>query len=272
MKSGRYARRGTREVRDPEKGHKETFDLLAPGYDLLAPPARVTKEIEALLPRLQANGIRSVLDAGCAVGSHSIELARRGFRVTGLDLSRAMIREGRLRAAGAGVKPRFINADLADAGRIRGVPFDAVLCLGNTLACADVSRVRTLVLGAFYCALRPGGLLVLQMRDLTTVRRTGHVFPVRSYRRGEKEWILLRRQDPVPRGILFGVTMLYRSSTDVPWETRHSESVSKIVGVKVWREALGRAGFRDVQMATDLAGTPRGRHGGADLIVFAARS
>lgn len=254
-----------------KSSEEDTFDLLAPAYDLLASPSRIASEIDALLPRLRAHGARRILDAGCAVGSHSIYLARHGFDVTGFDLSRAMIREAKRRAACAGVKARFVRKDLIDAGRIAGARFDAVLCLGNTVAYADSSRVRARVLRAFHRALLPGGLLVLQLRDLSTIRRTGHVFPTRSYRRGQEEWILLRRQDPAPGGIHFQVTLLYRSSAEAPWETRTTESVSKVTGVTVWREAVRCAGFAGVAAATDLAGTPRGRRGGSDLVLFASR-
>ena len=255
-----------------KSSEEDTFDLLAPAYDLLASPSRISGEIDALLPRLRAHGARRILDAGCAVGSHSICLARHGFTVTGFDLSQAMIREAKHRAARAGVKVRFVRKDLADADTIAGDQFDAVLCLGNTVAYADSSRVRARVLRAFHAALCPGGLLVVQLRDLSTIRRTGHVFPTRSHRRGEEEWILLRRQDPAPGGIHFQVTLLYRSSADAPWETRTTESLSKITGVTVWREALRQAGFAGIHAATDLTGTARGRRGGSDLVLFASRS
>lgn len=250
---------------------EEVFDLLAPAYDLLASPSRVSAEIGALLPRLRAHGVRRILDAGCAAGSHSVCLGRHGFDVTGFDLSRAMIREAKLRAARADVKVRFVRKDLADACLIRGARFDAVLCLGNTIAYANSSRVRARVLRGFHHALRPGGLLVLQLRDLNTIRRTGHVFPTRSYRRGEEEWILLRRQDPVPGGIRFQVMLLYRRFADDPWVTRSTESVAKVTGVTIWREAIRRAGFSGVLAATDLAGTPRRRRGGSDLVLFASK-
>lgn len=255
----------------PKSDDEKTYDLLAPGYDLLASPERIKKEIDALEPRLREKGIRNILDAGCAVGSHSIELAKRGFKVTGIDLSSAMISEARKRAAGAGVGIRFQKRDLATAGAASGGPFDAVICLGNTIAYAHASSVRSRVLRAFAKSLRPGGQLVIQLRDLTTIRKTGHVFPTRTHKRGDEEWILLRRQDPVPKGIRFQVTVLHRASANGEWETRHTESILKVTGVTVWREAVKRAGFRDLLAAKDLAGTPRGRRGGSDLVLFASR-
>jgi SAM-dependent methyltransferase len=54
----------------------------------------------------------SVLDVACGRGRHAVELARRGFDVVGVDLSRRAIERARLRAHEAGVAVRFEQADM----------------------------------------------------------------------------------------------------------------------------------------------------------------
>src|SRR5919199_5263013 len=56
-----------------------------------------------------------ILDLGCGQGRHSIELARRGYEVTGLDQSPVLLAEAKHRAAEAGVNVRWILADMRDA-------------------------------------------------------------------------------------------------------------------------------------------------------------
>lgn len=41
-----------------------------------------------------------MLDVGCGSGRHALALAQRGYGVLGLDLSRAMVEQGRSRARG----------------------------------------------------------------------------------------------------------------------------------------------------------------------------
>jgi len=81
----------------------------------------------ALEPWLRVRPGTSVLDVGCGVGRWSRELASRGARVTGIDLSPTMIAQAKERAAAQGVaeRCRFLVQDLAllDAGQ----RFDLVL-------------------------------------------------------------------------------------------------------------------------------------------------
>jgi SAM-dependent methyltransferase len=247
----------------------DVYGLLAPAYEMLASHARIATEIDALEISLRAVGAVRILDAGCAVGFHSSELSRRGFRLTGIDLSRAMIREARARATAEGRPVRFLVKDLKEADRVTGGPFDAVICLGNTMASVHSPADRTRALRAFRRALRPAGLLALQLRDLSSIPKEGFTFPTRSHRRGREEWILLRRQDPIGGRIRFTSTLLYRPRPGAPWETRASESVAEVVPMSAWRTSLTAAGFRRIRLAADLRGTPRRGGRSPDLVVFA---
>jgi SAM-dependent methyltransferase len=57
--------------------------------------------------------IRSLLDAGCGTGKHAVLLARRGYSVTGVDQSEAMLDVARERARAAGVDVTFVQGDLS---------------------------------------------------------------------------------------------------------------------------------------------------------------
>lgn len=249
----------------------KVYHRLAPAYEILASAERIRTEVDSLETHLRAIGATRLLDAGCAVGLHSQELARRGFQVTGIDLSEEMIREGRQRALALGVDVRFDVMDLEGVGALGAGRFDAVLCLGNTMAYAHTATRRRAALRAFSRVLRPGGILVLQLRDLSSIRRTGHIFPTRSLRRDGEEWILLRRQEPIGGKMRFTSTLLYRGGDLDPWETHMSESLLEILPVSEWKALVSNAGFRRVRFASDLRGTPRRARGAADLIIFARR-
>jgi len=60
------------------------------------PPAQTRREVDFLLRALRPAPGSRILDIPCGYGRHAAALARRGFRVVGVDLSRAMIAEAGL--------------------------------------------------------------------------------------------------------------------------------------------------------------------------------
>lgn len=81
----------------------------------------------------ELNGDRSlqILDVGCGTGRHAIELCRRGYSVTGIDLSESQLVRARQKAEAAGLKIPFFRQDA------RNMIFDAefdvaiMLCEGG---------------------------------------------------------------------------------------------------------------------------------------------
>ena len=63
-----------------------------------------------------------------------------------------------------------VRADVRLWADLRGGPYDAVLCVGNSITHADGRRGRRVALTAMKRVLRPGGLLVLTSRNWERVR------------------------------------------------------------------------------------------------------
>jgi SAM-dependent methyltransferase len=87
------------------------------------------------------------LDVGCGAGGVSIELARAGFEVTGVDFSPVALRKAHAAAVAAGLgrdRVRFVEGDLT-SGAVAGVdgPFDLIVDYG-TLDDLDAAGRRAL--------------------------------------------------------------------------------------------------------------------------------
>jgi len=84
-----------------------------------------------------------VLDLGCGLGCHSIELADRGYDVTALEWSKPYLDVARQRADEAGVSVRFLQGDMTCMSF--DSEFDAVVFWGNTFGMfSDEENAQTL--------------------------------------------------------------------------------------------------------------------------------
>jgi len=144
------------------------YSELAPWYDRLFPVSEA--QADFLVDRLRAAGVRRVLDAGCGTGRHLEILADRGFSVAGLEPEPAMAAEANRRLAGRGTVHVL---RLQEARELPATPFDALLCLGNTLAHLADEATLAEGLDAVAAALRPGGLFIAQLVHFEKVLREG---------------------------------------------------------------------------------------------------
>jgi SAM-dependent methyltransferase len=111
----------------PKIAWEEFFDAHAPLYDQNAFTRHTAPEVDFLLEELKAPPGASILDVGCGTGRHAVELARRGYSVTGLDLSAGMLARAADSAAAAGVVVEWVRADAARFELARR--YDAAICL-----------------------------------------------------------------------------------------------------------------------------------------------
>lgn len=153
------------------------YDALAPMFDVMTNwDARLNAEGPFLRAALEEAGAHSVLDAACGSGGHALALAEWGYTVAGVDVSPVMVDMARHKAAEPGVDIPFAVADLAGLTNLatgrqdddsaigvqRLAPFDAVLCLGNSLPHLLTQSALIDALRGTAAVLKPGGLLVLQ--------------------------------------------------------------------------------------------------------------
>ncbi len=123
-----------------------------------ASPEQTRLEVDFLEQALRLRPGSRVLDVPCGFGRHSLELARRGHRPTGVDLSLPMIQEARAGAAGAGLTVEWRHAEMRD------LPweseFDAGFCFGNSFGFLDADGTRDFLQGVSR-ALKPGARFTL---------------------------------------------------------------------------------------------------------------
>ncbi len=116
-------------------------------------------EVDFLVAELGAPAGGRLLDVPCGNGRHALELARRGYRVTGVDISEEFLAEARAGAAAAGLD---VEWKLGDMGRLKGDPasYDGAYCLGNSFGYLDGPGMKSF-LDRLARLLRPGARVVV---------------------------------------------------------------------------------------------------------------
>jgi len=106
-----------------------------------------------------------LLDLGCGTGRHLVHFARRGFDVTGVDLSDHMLEIARTKAEREGVDVQLVRASFCDLGEFDGESFDHVICMFSTLGMVRGSVNRAAALSEVHRLLVPGGTFVIHAHN-----------------------------------------------------------------------------------------------------------
>ncbi|HEY9075005.1 MAG TPA: methyltransferase domain-containing protein [Anaerolineaceae bacterium] len=173
------------------------FDAYAPRYMGEVFVKATLAEVDFMIEHLHLQPGMRLLDIGCGTGRHAIELARRGYRMTGVDLSQGMLAEAQRTAQAAGVSIEWVHCP-AQAYTSPPV-FDAVYSVCEGALCLlgldDAFDRDAHVLANMFAALKPGGYALVTvlngMRSLRTASeadvQAGRFDPLNLVECGEME-------------------------------------------------------------------------------------
>lgn len=117
---------------------------------------RSDAETELIVRALELPEGARVLDLCCGHGRHSVRLAQRGYRVTGLDLSTYHLRLAKAAARKTGVEVEWIHGDMRELPPEAG-PFDAAINVFSSFGYFEDEEDDQRVLDGVGRALKPGG-------------------------------------------------------------------------------------------------------------------
>ncbi|MFC2036779.1 class I SAM-dependent methyltransferase [Chloroflexota bacterium] len=205
------------------------------------------KEVDLVIALLGVQPGAAVLDLGCGVGRHSLEWARQGYHVTGVDRTATYLRTASEKAAAEDLELELVQADMREF--LRPGAFDAAINLFTSFGYfEDPAEDRQVVDNLFQC-LKPGGTLVMEMMGKEVLARI----------------FLPRDWQELPDGALF--LQERKMKPDWSWiENRwilvkEGQRQEYIIGHRVYdgvglRALLLEAGFESADLYGDLTGAP----------------
>ena len=191
--------------------------------------------------------VGDALDLGCGPGRHAVPLARRGFRVTAVDLSAFHLARARERAVAAGVEVELVRADMR--AFVRPDAFELALSLFTSFGYFEDRADDLRVLQNVRRSLRPGGVLVMDVVGKERLARVLH--PTVSQRTADGALLVQRHH------IVDDWSRVRNEWTVVrDGRARTFEFVLRIYSGQELRALLGAAGFTRIDLRGALDGRP----------------
>ncbi|MFT2017263.1 SAM-dependent methyltransferase [Streptomyces sp. 796.1] len=211
---------------------------------------RTAQEVAGVLRLCALPAGARVVDCPCGYGRHSIELARRGLRVTGVDINQHFLNLARHRAEAEELPVTFLHADMRHLPTLE--PVDAVINMfysfGFFTPAEDLDVLR-----GFRRVLRPGGRFLMHTMITVPALQSGRV-PPEEHRPLAGGGTLVARRRLVPE------TMREEGR----WAVLDADGTERSMGsydVRIYRadefaDLCRTAGFDDVRLYGDWDGRP----------------
>jgi SAM-dependent methyltransferase len=156
----------------PIDTQEEYHDWLSRHYDLFTGwDERLKNEIPDLTNLFKKEKVGTIIDIGCGTGEHDIALAKKGFKVLGLEKSKSMYevaiyKKNKLRKD-LKEKVDFINGDYEKLLGLQKEKYDAAVFMGN--AFPHLANQHKKVLKSTIKALSNNSLIVFQIINFEKV-------------------------------------------------------------------------------------------------------
>jgi 2-polyprenyl-3-methyl-5-hydroxy-6-metoxy-1,4-benzoquinol methylase len=140
--------------------YETLFDNYAHTYDHETFTKGTVQEVDFIEQEIGFDKKKQIIDIGCGTGRHSIELAKRGYSVTGIDLSESQLKRAREKAAEAGVDIKFEQHDARSLKFKNEYDVALTLCEGG-FALMETDEMNFAVLKGAANALKSDGIFIL---------------------------------------------------------------------------------------------------------------
>jgi SAM-dependent methyltransferase len=218
------------------------------------------EEVDNLIKLLQIEPNAKVLDLCCGPGRHSLEFARRGYSVTGVDRTRQYLEDASKLAKKEGLDVKFVQKDMRDFREPEA--FDAAVNLLTSFGFFEDERDDERVAKNVFASLKDGGAFVIQMMGKEILAR---IFRERDWQEVEGAIMLEERKVSRDWSWMENRWILLRDG-----KTQEFRFSLRPYSAAELKALLNDCGFDTVGAYGDLAGAPYD-HKAKRLVVVAQK-
>jgi SAM-dependent methyltransferase len=148
------------------------------GFKIIGLPHAGIRERARLILNKLGYGNSKVLDAGCGIGLYSLEIAKRGFKVTGIDFEQEKINTAKELSQSSGIKAKFICKNLVKI-KLKE-KFDIILC---SEVLEHIKNYQKVISNLTKLLEKDGKIIITvpkiskYSKNIENYKRFGHVYP-----------------------------------------------------------------------------------------------
>ena len=205
-----------------------------------------SQQVSRALELMKLESGAAMLDLACGPGRHALELARRGFQVTGVDRNIEYLREARRGAEEEGLEVELVQEDMRQFSRPE--VYDGAWSMFTSFGYFDRPDDNQQVLNNVYKSLKKGGVFLLELAGREVIAR---IFEARSWREVAGVFLLEERHVEQNWTKMRNRQILLKDSEKIEFTITHwLYSGAELAGM------LAASGFSPVEIFGDLSGSP----------------
>jgi 2-polyprenyl-3-methyl-5-hydroxy-6-metoxy-1,4-benzoquinol methylase len=142
-----------------KKWYEQLFENYAQTYDKEVFTQGTIQEVDFIEKEIDFNKAISILDVGCGTGRHSVELSKRGYSVTGIDLSEDQLNAAREKAKKENVQVEWTQIDARKMQLAEKFDLAIMIC-GGSFPLMETDEENFQILKNVVDAVKPGGKFI----------------------------------------------------------------------------------------------------------------
>ena len=211
------------------------------------------QQVDFIINFLQLRGNEKILDLACGYGRHANELSRRGFSVTGVDITPQYIERADSDAAHEELASTFICSDIRELHFES--EFDVVLNMADgAIGYLESDEENAKIFDSIAGSLKPDGK---HLMDICNAEYAERHFPMKTWDIGKHSVSLPEFDwDPEERRMLYGGWEMKFGTIAEPPETTDAGSSIRLYSLDELREIMSARGMQMVATRTDYSDRP----------------
>lgn len=220
----------------------------------------IREEVDQLTRLLRIERQSKILDLCCGPGRHSLEFARRGYQVTGVDRTKRYLKSAKEQAHSEGLNIEFIESDMRLFKREN--TYDGAIMMFTSFGYFESPADDRKVIENVFHSLKPGGSFVIDLVGKEVLTR---IFRQRDWREAHGTFLLEERKPDETWEHLCNHWIIFKDNSKKEFDFK-----LRIYSASELMKLLKECGFQEIHVYGDLENSPYNQDA-SRLVVLACK-